>query len=154
MQNTIKLNGKSNMQTQTLKKIESSWGSISKFFTYPMNESEYHEKVKLMESLLERDYPDDHPIFLLINLLGEMIDKYELDNFSELKQLEDFSSNLSAAGLLQHLMNEYKLKQKDLIEIFGSQGHVSDILNGKRELNLRHIKDLSKRFNIKPGFFL
>ena len=50
------------------------------------------------------------------------------------------------------LMKEHGLKQGDLAEI-GSQGVVSDILRGKRELNVRQIKSLSRRFNVSPAVF-
>lgn len=142
------------MGTQVLEAIENSWGGISEFFKFPKNESDYHEKVELMQSLLEKDYSDDHPLFILINLLGEMIDKYEVENFSGVRKIENETQYLSSVELLRHLMKENHLKQKDLIEVFGSQGYVSDILNNKRELNLRHIKALSKKFNIDPKFFL
>lgn len=142
------------MQEHILESIETNWGMISQFFTYPTSETEYHEKLKLMESLLEKDYPDEHPVFLLINLLGEAIDRYELEHFSEVRQLEEKASDFTPIALLKHLMFEYKLKQTDLIDIFGSQGYVSDILNGKRELNLRHIKALSQKFGIRSELFL
>jgi HTH-type transcriptional regulator/antitoxin HigA len=49
-------------------------------------------------------------------------------------------------------MDQYELAQSDLSEL-GSQGIVSEILNGKRNINLRQIKALSQRFNI-PQYFL
>jgi HTH-type transcriptional regulator/antitoxin HigA len=45
------------------------------------------------------------------------------------------------------------LKQNDLPEI-GSQGVVSEILNGKRELNTRQIQALSRRFGVSSAAFL
>jgi HTH-type transcriptional regulator/antitoxin HigA len=50
-------------------------------------------------------------------------------------------------------MLDHNLKQTDLTEI-GSQGVVSEILNGKRELNIRQIKLLSKRFSASPSVFI
>jgi HTH-type transcriptional regulator/antitoxin HigA len=50
-------------------------------------------------------------------------------------------------------MEEHGLTQADLSEI-GSQGVVSEILHGKRELNTRQIKELSKRFGVSPAVFL
>jgi HTH-type transcriptional regulator/antitoxin HigA len=50
-------------------------------------------------------------------------------------------------------MEEHTLKQSDLSEI-GSQGVVSEILNGKRELNLRQVKLLSQRFSVSPNVFI
>jgi len=50
-------------------------------------------------------------------------------------------------------MQEYGLKQKDLTEL-GSPGVISEILSGKRELNKRQIKALSKRFGCSPAVFI
>ena len=50
-------------------------------------------------------------------------------------------------------MDEHNLNQSELPEV-GSQGVVSEVLNGKRELNLRQVRALSKRFNIPQKFFL
>jgi HTH-type transcriptional regulator/antitoxin HigA len=50
-------------------------------------------------------------------------------------------------------MSEHDLRQTDLPEI-GSQGVVSEVLTGKRELNTRQIKRLAKRFNVSPAVFI
>jgi HTH-type transcriptional regulator/antitoxin HigA len=50
-------------------------------------------------------------------------------------------------------MEEFDLKQKDLSEL-GSQGVVSEILNGKRELNIRQVKALSDRFQVPGSVFI
>jgi HTH-type transcriptional regulator/antitoxin HigA len=50
-------------------------------------------------------------------------------------------------------MEEHGLKQVDLPEI-GSQGVVSEILNGKRKLNVRQIEALAQRFRVSPVVFL
>ena len=57
------------------------------------------------------------------------------------------------AALLATLMDEHDLNQSELPEV-GSQGVVSEILNGKRDLNLRQISALSKRFGIPQRLFL
>jgi HTH-type transcriptional regulator/antitoxin HigA len=51
-------------------------------------------------------------------------------------------------------MDQNDLKQKDLIGILGGKSAVSDILNGKRSLNLKHIRNLSEKFNVKPASFV
>jgi HTH-type transcriptional regulator / antitoxin HigA len=50
-------------------------------------------------------------------------------------------------------MEGHGLTQSDLPEI-GSQGVVSEILRGKRELNVRQIRALAKRFHVSPGVFI
>lgn len=54
---------------------------------------------------------------------------------------------------LSFLMKEHDIKQTDLAEV-GSQGVVSEILTGKRHLNIRQIKELSSRFNVSPLVFI
>jgi len=49
-------------------------------------------------------------------------------------------------------MEEHSLNQSDLAEI-GSQGVISEILRGKRELNTRQIRALAKRFAVSPSVF-
>jgi HTH-type transcriptional regulator/antitoxin HigA len=55
--------------------------------------------------------------------------------------------------ILHFLMDENGLTQSDLPEV-GSQGVVSEILNGKRELNVRQIKELAKKFKVSPAAFV
>ena len=49
--------------------------------------------------------------------------------------------------MLAYLTTEDRLRQSDLPEI-GSQGVVSEVLAGKRALNLRQVKALAKRFAV------
>ncbi len=51
-------------------------------------------------------------------------------------------------------MEQAKLKQKDLIPIFGSKGKVSEVLNGKRELSLMMIRKLTNDFGIPAEVLL
>ena len=81
----------------------------------------------------------------LIDILGTLIEDYENKHVPE--PVGDPISSL------KHFMAEHNLKQSDLSEI-GSQGVVSEILNGKRQLNITQIKALSKRFNVSPAVFI
>ena len=55
--------------------------------------------------------------------------------------------------VLHFLMDQHDLKQKDLVGVFGTPSVVSEILNGKRELNKGHIGRLSERFRVSPELF-
>ena len=55
--------------------------------------------------------------------------------------------------VLAELMEANNLKQKHLASIFGTESIVSEVINGKRELNKDHIKRLSERFNVSPELF-
>jgi len=55
--------------------------------------------------------------------------------------------------VLQFLMDQHGFLQKDLADVFGTPSVVSEVLNGKRELNKDHIKRLSRRFHVSPELF-
>src|SRR5450631_2177924 len=54
---------------------------------------------------------------------------------------------------LAFLMEQHSLKQKDLVDVFGTRSIVSEVINGKRELNKEHIRKLSERFGVSPEVF-
>ena len=51
-------------------------------------------------------------------------------------------------------MEELQLKQKDLIGIVGSKGIVSEVLNRKRRLTVKMIRNLSERLKITPNVLI
>jgi HTH-type transcriptional regulator/antitoxin HigA len=55
--------------------------------------------------------------------------------------------------IIEELMAANGLRQKDLVDVFGTESIVSEVLNGKRELNKEHIKRLSERFRVSPALF-
>jgi HTH-type transcriptional regulator / antitoxin HigA len=55
--------------------------------------------------------------------------------------------------VLQFLMDEHRLKQKDLVDVFGTPSVVSEVLSGKRGLNKGRIRRLSERFHVSPEVF-
>jgi len=59
----------------------------------------------------------------------------------------------SGVEVLRFLMEEHGLTQKDLPEI-GSQGVVSEVLAGRRHLNVRQIQALAARFEVDAGVFI
>lgn len=55
--------------------------------------------------------------------------------------------------VLQFLMDQHGLLQKDLADVFGTPSIVSEVLSCKRDLNKDHIKRLSRRFHVSPELF-
>lgn len=55
--------------------------------------------------------------------------------------------------VLNELIEANSLRQKDLVDVFGSPSIISEILNGKRGLTIEHIKKLSRRFHVSPEVF-
>jgi HTH-type transcriptional regulator/antitoxin HigA len=74
--------------------------------------------------------------------------------------IEDFEEKhyaLRAAeplDVLSELMLANNLKQKDLLDIFGTPSIVSEVLAGKRKLTTEHIRRLSRRFHVSPEVFI
>ena len=115
------------------------------------NEQAYHETLETLEALLRTAGSDpENPQHLLIEMISRQVEVYEYRTHSVLSQWDQQDG---AVALLKTLMRQYSLKQSDLPEI-GSQGVVSEILNGKRSLNLSQIYKLAARFGLEPGLFM
>jgi HTH-type transcriptional regulator/antitoxin HigA len=111
--------------------IQTHWKNISPLLTI-RGAREYDAAVERMNELLDEIGTDEsHPLYSLLDTLGTLIQAYEEEHhvFPEAK----------GAEVLRFLMDEHGLTQSDLPEV-GSQGVVSEILNGKRELNVRQIR--------------
>ena len=73
--------------------------------------------------------------------------------------IEDFEERhyaLRAASpieVLNELIRANNLKQKDLVDVFGTPSIASEVLSGKRKLNAEHIRRLSRRFKVSPEVF-
>ena len=108
-------------------------------------EADYNKAIGMLNRLLDEvGNNESHPLFNFLEVLGTLIESYEEDHVK--------IPDVPAREALKYLMEEHNLTQHDLPEI-GSQGVVSEILCGKRELNTRQIKALSKRFGVSPAVF-
>ena len=57
-------------------------------------------------------------------------------------------------NMIKLRMEEMGLKNKDLVDIIGSESHVSSVLSRKRQITLEMARKLSKRLNIRPSIFI
>lgn len=129
-----------------LKEAVKIWPKMSKTLRVPHNDAEYEKVIAALDELIDIVKDDEnHPLASLMEILSLIIEEYENEHYP--------ISGGSPRETLALLMQEHGLHQKDLSEI-GSQGVVSEILNGKRKLNTRQIKALSKRFHVSPAVFL
>jgi HTH-type transcriptional regulator/antitoxin HigA len=55
--------------------------------------------------------------------------------------------------IIRELLEANGLKQKDLLDIFGTPSIVSEVLREKRGLTVEHIRKLSRRFHVSPEVF-
>ena len=54
---------------------------------------------------------------------------------------------------LHFLMEQHGLRQKDMVDVFGTPSVVSEVLSGRREINKEHIRRLCQRFHVSPELF-
>jgi HTH-type transcriptional regulator/antitoxin HigA len=131
---------------QELKTAVKHWRYVSPILTFPKNEKEYQSLVARLDKLLDIVGENEkHELMGLVDLLSNLIAIYE-DNHLEVVKGRGIDA-------LKFLMKAHGLYQADLQEI-ASQGVISEILAGKRKLNLRQIKLLAKRFKVEPETFL
>ncbi len=101
--------------------------------------------LRQVEGLLQREHSLSLAERELVDLLTVLIENFEDQHYSLPKA--------SPLAVLEFLMEQHGLKQKDLVDVFGTPSVVSEVLSGKRELNKDHIKRLSKRFHVSPDLF-
>lgn len=110
------------------------------------SERDYDKAVAILDQLLDAGAANEnHPLADLVNTLGALISEYENLHFP--------AQDVSPLAMLRFLMDQHQLTQSNLPEI-GTQGVVSEILSGKRELNVRQIKALAERFHVSPSVFV
>jgi len=133
------------METQ-LENITSVWPTIKNIFSVPHTETAYNNLVSLLDSLIDKiGENENHPLASLMESIANLIETYE----------NNYIAQISGTPLdaLRYLMEEHNLKQSDL-SIIGSQGVVSEILKGRKNSNIKQIKELSSKFNISPLVFI
>lgn len=107
---------------------------------------EYDAAVERLDALVDEVGDNTkNPRYRLIETLSVLIEAYD----------REYHSLPEASGIevLRFLMEEHGLTQKDLLEI-GSQGVVSEVLAGRRTLNVRQIQALAARFGVDPAAFM
>ena len=80
-----------------------------------------------------------------LNLLGMIIHEYE-DRTVEVP-------DIYGVELLNVLIEEWGLKQKELVPIFKTESIASAVINGHRQLTVEHIEKLSEFFHLSPAVF-
>jgi len=125
--------------------VQFHWEKIAPLLTV-RNEREYNAAVKRMNELLDEIGTNEkHPLYGLLDTLGTLVHAYEEEHFP--------IPESTGVDILRFLMDENGLTQSDLSDV-GSQGVVSEILNGKRELNIRQVRVLAKKFKVSPAAFV
>lgn len=110
------------------------------------NEAENQRALDIAETLSNKHdvTPEEEQ---LLDLLVTLIENFESKQYF----LENHSTPLSR---LIFLMEANNLRQADLLDVFGSKGIASEVLNAKRQISKTHAIKLGERFNVEPTLFL
>jgi HTH-type transcriptional regulator/antitoxin HigA len=131
---------------RNLEAITKIWPTIEPIFSVPRTKADYSRLVEFLDDLIDQVGEDEsHPLTSLAETVGTLVEAYEARTLS--------IKEGGPVEVLRFLMAEHGLKQAELSEI-GSQSVVSEVLSGKRKLNLRQIKLLARRFNVSPEVFI
>jgi HTH-type transcriptional regulator/antitoxin HigA len=132
--------------SQALKNAIKHWNFIAPLVKRPRNDKEFTCLVTQLDELLDIIGDDEnHHLMSLVDFLSHLIASYEEEHHQQ-----SIGKGIDA---LKFLMASHQLTQSDLPEI-ASQGVMSEILQGKRLLNLRQIKLLAKRFRVNSSTFI
>jgi len=111
------------------------------------DEAHYESLLAFVKECFDRFGADEHhPIFSLVDVVADRIREYE-------DRVHPWPDTTTPASMLAYLMAEHGLKQSELPEV-GPQSVVSEVLSGKRALNLRQVKALAARFHVPMEVFV
>jgi len=82
----------------------------------------------------------------ILQLLLTLVEKYEDEHYP--------MNDVAPLDILLHLMEENNLKQADFVNVIGSSGVVSEVVNGKRQISKNQAQSLGEFFNVDPKLFL
>jgi HTH-type transcriptional regulator / antitoxin HigA len=110
------------------------------------SKAEYERAVAVLDTIIDEIGEDEaHPLADLAEALSVFVEAYDKAHYP--------TPAPSPREMLRFLMEQNDLNQSDVPEL-GSQGVVSEILSGKRGLNVKQVSRLAKRFNVSPSVFL
>ncbi|MET0950489.1 MAG: transcriptional regulator [Pseudomonas sp.] len=122
------------------------WEFVAPLLRKPKNEDDYDLLAQALDELLAKTGVDEsHPLMSLVDIIGDWIEEWDHKHHP--------MPEASGAEVLGYLMREHGLNQSDLPGV-GTQSVVSEILSGKRQLNLRQIRWLSERFSVSVETFI
>ncbi|MEH1868066.1 MAG: transcriptional regulator [Nostoc sp.] len=107
------------------------------------SEEEFLATQEVIDSLIDKGEltPDEQDY---LNVLGTLV--YEYPKHHSIPDIH-------GVELLQALIAEFCLRQKDLVPIFKTEYIVSEVLSGQRKLTVNHIGKLAEFFHISPAAF-
>ncbi len=72
------------------------------------------------------------------------------DYYRRIREVEDEKNPIDPIDVIRYEMDKRGWKQSDLVPFLGAQSRVSEVLSGKRKLNLKMIKAISGALSVPP----
>lgn len=120
---------------------------MSRREVFPQTESENERALAVVDRLISKGEENLTPEeTALLELLVQLIERFEEQAYP----IPDAPGH----RVLQTLMENRRVKQADLLPIFGSRGVASEVFNGKRAISKAQAKKLGEFFGISPAVFI
>ncbi len=107
---------------------------------------EHAEAMKELRKLFDLDPADGTPEANRLELLGYLVDDYESRVY--------FTDPVTPLEIIEFIMEERGLKQKDMIPYLGSASKVSEVLSGARPLSKSMIQRLHHDLGIPADLLI
>lgn len=107
-------------------------------------EADYDQVMAQIDLLIDSEHGSRE--FDFLEVLSILADDYENKHHPILP--------LSPLEAIKYQMEEKGLSQQDVAPYFGGKNRVSEVLNGKRSLTLKMVREISKHLNIPPAVLL
>jgi len=136
------------MISAATKQIVQAWDTIQSHIPISpiRDEQQYGQAVEKLNELLDIVGDNEaHPLYDILDTLGTLIHDYEENHYP--------APAVKGVDVLKFLMEEHQLSPSNLPEI-GNEEVVSQLLAGKRELTVKNIRALSRRFGVSPATFI
>lgn len=107
-------------------------------------EQDYNDSVARIEKLwgAKKDTPEGDELDLLVTL----VEAFEMQHFP--------IAPPDPIDAIKFRMEQMGMTKADMVQYFGNQSTVSEVLNGKRDLTLKMVKLLYKGLKISPEILL
>jgi HTH-type transcriptional regulator/antitoxin HigA len=130
------------------KAVIKEWSpSFTKALHRPQTQKEYEALCEFSYIISEKlEEKADRDMQALLDIVVLLIDQYQAEHCT--------IGEADPVSILKTLMVDHTLVQNDLKEEIGSQGIVSEVLNGKRKINLKMAKALAGRFKTSIEVFI
>ncbi|MBS0490634.1 MAG: transcriptional regulator [Proteobacteria bacterium] len=107
------------------------------------DEAEYEAALKAVRPYFENEPAEDSPDVAHFDALVLLIEDYERRRYP--------IPRATPVEVLKSVMTANSYSQSDLVQVLGSKARASELLSGRREINLDQIRKISRAWRIPAG---